>query len=196
MTTPHSRPIRRLQGTPAAGAVALAVAIGAALSPTAGAQAAEPEVRESLVAARELSARVEALLETLPLDREAFEVRANACTGRRGETRDDTYYIWVGMRGAAPGEDAARILTDLHARWRKAGWEITRFRRLPAGGIALAATEPATGDNYILDSGFKAGPGRYVVGYFNSPCYRSPSAVRFGSIRIEDRAVSPQGAPQ
>lgn len=140
--------------------------------------------KDSLQAAREFVPRVEAFLDTLPVNREKFSVRVNRCEGTEGEQRDDIYYIWVGLQGVARGNDAGKILEDAHARWQEAGWEITRHRQLPNGGVNVAATDPGTGDGYALDSGFDKGPDTYVVGFFNTPCYQSPSGeVQFGEIR-------------
>jgi hypothetical protein len=134
-------------------------------------------------AANEFLGEVEAAIGTLAIDREAFEVRANRCEGRQGETRDDLYYIWVGLRGTARGNDIAAQLETLHARWQEAGWSIDRFRKVDDGGVNLAATDPATGNHYSLDSGFEPAPAAYVVGFFNSPCYQSTEAkVDFGTI--------------
>lgn len=168
-----------------AGAVLIAgFALVACHFPGGDARTAELPVRESLEAARDFAPRVEAFLGSLPLDREAFSLRINACEGRQGEARGDIYYVWAGMRGVAPGGDAADILESVHARWQEDGWTITRYRRLPNGGVNIAATEPATGAGYSLDSGFKQDPGGYVVAYFNTACYRSPSgAVAFGDLR-------------
>ncbi|WP_149195587.1 hypothetical protein [Luteimonas suaedae] len=141
------------------------------------------ELKESQQAARDFVPEVEAFLGALPITREKFSIRVNRCDGTEGEQRDDIYHIWVGLRGVAPGNDVAAILDGLHARWRDAGWTITRYRRLDNGGVNLAATDPATGNGYTLDSGFEPAPDAYVVGFFNTPCYQSPSGkVDFGEI--------------
>ena len=138
--------------------------------------------RDSRQAAQAFVPEVEALLDALGLEREKFAVRANRCAGREGEQRDDIYTIWVGLRGLARGGDIVAALEDAHARWQDAGWEITRYRHLDDGGINLAATDPATGNQYALDAGFESPP-RYVVGTFNTPCYLDPSgSVAFGEI--------------
>ncbi|MGO1893901.1 MAG: hypothetical protein ACTH0Y_12110, partial [Luteimonas sp.] len=50
--------------------------------------------------------------------------------------------------------------------------------------VAALATEPGTGNNYMLDSGLNKGPNTYVVGMFSTPCLQSPTgAVQFGEIR-------------
>ena len=143
------------------------------------------ETKNSLQAAREIVPRVEAFLAGLPLEHEKFTVRVNRCERPEGgKDRDDVYYIWVGVRGAARDGGAAEILEDVHARWLDAGWEITRFRRLDNGGVNLAAIEPGTGNSYMLDSGLKKGPDTYVVGMFSTPCLQNPDgSVQFGEVR-------------
>ena len=140
------------------------------------------QTKSSRDAAQAFAPKVEAFLDSLPLRREKFEVRANRCAGSEGEQRDDIYTVWVGTRAVAPADDAARILDEVHDRWRDDGWQITRWRRLENGGINLGARDPE-GNDWVLDSGFEAGPGTYVVGFFNTPCMRDPSGkVDFGPI--------------
>ncbi|MGO1540827.1 MAG: hypothetical protein ACTHZI_04305 [Luteimonas sp.] len=169
-------------------AAALLLAAAAACQvPVDGVEVGAMETKNSLQAAREIAPQVEAFFSSLPLAREKFTVRVNRCEipeGAEGKERDDVYYIWVGVRGAAHNDDAGQILEDVHSRWQEAGWEITRFRRLDNGGVNLAATEPGTGNNYMLDSGLNKGPNTYVVGMFSTPCLQSPTgAVQFGEIR-------------
>lgn len=134
-------------------------------------------------AADELLPQVESALAGAAIVREKFEVRANRCEGREGETRDDLFYVWVGLRASVPGNDAAAQVAAAHARWQAAGWEITRFRTLANGGVNLAATDPATGNGYVLDSGFDPAPQGYVVGFFNTPCRQSAEGpVAFGPL--------------
>lgn len=135
-------------------------------------------------AAAEFLPQVEQVLAPLAVERESFEVRANRCEGRQGETRDDLYYIWIGLRGAAPGNDIAQQIEAAHARWEAAGWNVTRFRRLDNGGVNLTATDPA-GNTYTLDSGFDPAPDAYVVGFFSTPCYQAPEGkVDFGRLTL------------
>jgi hypothetical protein len=154
------------------------------LAACAGTDDATPmKVQTPQQAVAEFLPQVEAALAGLSIRREAFEIRANRCEGREGETRGDLYYIWIGLRGTAPGNDIARQIEAAHARWRDAGWEITRFRTLDNGGVNLAATDPATGSGYVLDSGFDPAPDAYVVGFFNTPCRQSPDGkVAFGTL--------------
>lgn len=141
------------------------------------------EIKESRQAARELLPRVEAFLDTLPINRDKLSVRVNRCDGPEGEERDDVYYIWIGIQAVARGHDAGRVINEVHASWRDDGWEVVRHRELANGGVNLAATEPETGNSYALDSGFEKGPDTYIVGFFNTPCYQSPSGdVQFGDI--------------
>lgn len=129
--------------------------------------------------------QVEGALAGMAIGRESFEMRANRCDGPEGDNRDDVYYIWVGLRGAAPGNDIAAQLVAAHARWQAQGWDITRFRKLDNGGVNLAATDPATGNTYTLDSGFQPSPAAYLVGFFNTPCYQSPEGkVDFGMLDV------------
>lgn len=145
------------------------------------------ETRDSLQAARDMVPQVEAFISGLPIAPEKFTVRVNRCEipeGAEGRDRDDVYYIWVGVRGVARDDNAGQVLEDVHGRWQESGWEITRFRRLDNGGVNLAATEPGTGNRYMLDSGLNKGPNTYVVGMFSTPCLKSPTgAVQFGEIR-------------
>lgn len=141
------------------------------------------KTKDTLEAAREFVPAAEALVDSLGIRREKFQVRANRCDGTQGEQRDDLYYIWVGLRGVAPGNDAADLLDAAHARWRDAGWTITRYRHLDSGGVNVAATDPATGNSYALDSGFDEGVQTYIVGFFNTPCYLNPNGqVDFGDL--------------
>lgn len=136
-------------------------------------------------AASEFVPQVEALIASLAITREKFAVRANRCDGTEGEQRDDLYHVWVGLQGYAPGHDIAAILDGVHARWKDAGWTITRYRHLDSGGVNVAATDPVTGNSYSLDSGFEKGPDSYVVGFFNTPCYVSPGGqVDFGDMAL------------
>ena len=134
-------------------------------------------------AAAEFLPQVERVLASLDIRRESMEVPANRCEGEGGETRDDLFYVWVGVRGLAPGDDIARQIEAAHARWQAQGWEITRFRTLDSGGVNLTATDPASGNTYTLDSGFKPAPQAYLAAFFNTPCFQSPQgAVAFGPL--------------
>lgn len=142
------------------------------------------ETHDSLQAARAFVPDIEAFLASLPINREKFSVRVNRCEGTEGEQRDDIYYIWVGVQAVARAHDAGQVLEAVHARWQAQGWDITRHRSLPNGGVNVAATDPSSGHGYALDSGFDKGPDTYIVGFFNTPCYQSPSGdVQFGEIR-------------
>jgi len=136
-------------------------------------------------AAAEFLPQVEQVLSELTIRRESMELRANRCEGERGETRDDLFYIWVGVRGLAPGNDIGDQIEAAHARWQAQGWEITRFRRLDSGGVNLTATDPASGNTYTLDSGFKPAPEAYLAAFFNTPCLQSPQGkVEFGELPL------------
>lgn len=174
----------RLRAIALNGALATIAGSAACQAPADGVQINAMKTQDSLQAAREFVPRVEAFLDTLPIDREKFSVRVNRCDGPEGEHRDDIYYIWVGLQGTARANDAGRILETVHARWAEAGWNVTRHRQLPNGGVNIAAIEADTGDTYALDSGFDKGPQTYIVGFFNTPCYQSASGdVQFGDIR-------------
>jgi len=136
-------------------------------------------------AAAEFLPQVEAVVAGLSIERESVEVRANRCEGAQGETRDDLFYIWVGLRGLAQGNDIAQQIEAAHARWQQQGWEIARFRKLDNGGVNLTATDPDSGNTYTLDSGFKPAPEAYLAAFFNTPCFRSPEGkVAFGEMHV------------
>ncbi|MDH4992355.1 hypothetical protein QEZ48_16185 [Aquamicrobium lusatiense] len=127
-----------------------------------------------------LSADIRRFVAELDAETEDFAVRINRCEGRLGEFSDQIYYVWVGWRGIAAGT-AGKQLVDLRSHWSATGWQITRDRALDNGGINLAAIEPVTGNTYSLDSGFEVEPDSYIVGYFHSPCFFSPTGpVQFG----------------
>lgn len=178
METPRERSPRRL---PIAGTLACLLFAGCA-----GAEDPDPmQTRTPHQAATEFLPQVEAVLAGLSVERESFEVRANRCEGAQGETRDDLFYIWVGLRGLAPGNDIAAQIEATHARWQAQGWEITRFRKLDSGGVNLTATDPASGNTYTLDSGFKPAPEAYLAAFFNTPCFQSPEGqVAFGPLQV------------
>lgn len=157
-------------------AIGLAMAMVAALTPMA-AQAHRAILADNAV--RSFVPSVEAFIATLPVETEAFSVRINRCTGQQGELSDLMYYVWVGWRGTV--SSAAEVLQDVHRTWGSEGWEIIRNRQLDNGGLNIAATDPATGNSYSLDSGFAAGPDTYIVGYFNTRCLEHASgAAPFG----------------
>ena len=136
-------------------------------------------------AAAEFLPQVEQAVSGLSIARESFEVRANRCEGAQGEQRDDLFYVWIGLRGRAPGNDIAQQIQAAHARWQQQGWDIGRFRTLDNGGVNLTATDPATGNTYTLDSGFKPAPEAYLAAFFNTPCFRSPEGkVAFGELHL------------
>ncbi len=143
------------------------------------------ETRTPQQAAADFLPRVEQVLSALSITRESLEVRANRCEGAQGEQRDDLFYVWVGLRGRAQANDIAPQIEAAHARWRRQGWDIGRFRKLDNGGVNLTATEPATGNTYTLDSGFKPDPDAYLAAFFNTPCFRSPEGqVAFGELHL------------
>ena len=143
------------------------------------------DTRTPQQAIAEFLPQVEQVVSHLSIARESFEVRANRCEGAQGEQRDDLFYIWVGLRGRAHGNDIARQIEAAHARWQQQGWEIGRFRTLDNGGVNLTATDPSTGNTYTLDSGFKPAPDAYLAAFFNTPCFRSPDGkVAFGELHL------------
>jgi len=62
------------------------------------------------------------------------------------------------------------MLAKLHSDWMESDWVIHRYRTMAEGGINLAARHQETQHLYALDSGFEAGPERYIVGTFSTPC--------------------------
>jgi hypothetical protein len=171
---------RRKRRLPIAGALACLLLAGCA-----GAKDTDRMLHKTpRQAANDFMPQVEQVLSGLSIRRESLEVRANRCEGQRGETREDLFYIWVGLRGLAPGRDIAAQIEAAHARWQAQGWEITRFRRLDSGGVNLTATDPASGNTYTLDSGFKPDPDAYLAAFFNTPCFQSPEGkVAFGELQ-------------
>ena len=178
METSFDRLRRRL---PFAGALAGLLCVGCA-----GAEDTETmDHKTPQQAAADFLPQVEQAVAGLSISREAFEVRANRCEGAQGETRDDLFHVWVGLRGLAPGGDIAAQIEAAHARWQGQGWDITRFRKLDNGGVNLTATDPASGNTYTLDSGFKPAPEAYLAAFFNTPCFRSPEGkVAFGELHV------------
>lgn len=145
------------------------------------------KINSPSAAAAALSNAVEDALAGLSIEREAMQTRINRCEGQQGETRDDLFYAWIGLRGTAHQGDIADQLRTMHARWMERGWTITRFRTLDNGGVNLAATDPDTGNAYVLDSGFDVAPDAAVAGFFNSPCFQSEGKVDFGEIAVASR---------
>lgn len=169
-----------MRSLPVAGALACLLFAGCA-----GAEDTDTMDRKTpQQAAADFLPQVDAVVSALSIERESLEVRANRCEGRQGETRDDLFYIWVGLRGRAPGNDIAAQIEATHARWQAQGWDVTRFRKLDNGGVNLTATDPANGNTHTLDSGFKPAPGAYLAAFFNTPCFESPEGqVAFGELR-------------
>lgn len=169
----------RIPCLPIAGALACLLVVGCA-----GAEDIDTmDSKTPQQAAADFVPQLEQAISGLSIRRESFEIRANRCQGREGETRDDLFYVWVGLRGMAPGDDIAAQIEAAHARWQALGWEIARFRRLDNGGVNLTATDPASGNTYTLDSGFKPAPEAALAAFFNTPCFRSPEgAVAFGEL--------------
>lgn len=165
--------------------VALSISILAAGACARGSDPGQTmQSKSARAAAAEFLPQVERTLAPMTLRRESFEVRANRCEGRQGETRDDLYYIWVGLRGRSPGDDIAAQIEAAHARWQAAGWNVTRFRKLDNGGVNLTATDP-DGNTYTLDSGFDPAPDAYLVGFFSTPCFQAPEGrVDFGTLAL------------
>lgn len=172
---------RGRQRLPIAGALACLLIAGCA-----GAKDTDPmQHKTPQQAAADFLPEVEQVLAGLTIQRESMEVRANRCEGQRGETADELFYIWVGLRGLAPGNDIASQIEATHARWQAQGWEITRFRHLDGGGVNLTAIDPDSGNTYTLDSGFKPAPEAYLAAFFNTPCLQSPEGkVAFGEIQL------------
>ena len=153
---------------------------------------AEIVQRDSPQAAIAFAEHVEAMIATLPVEREHFEMRINRCEGAKGEMRDDIYAVWIGMRLVAEQDNADRLLVAVLDDWRERGWAITRNRLLDNDGVNIASVDPVTGNSHSLDSGFAPHPGRYIVGYFSTACLQEPSgAAAFGPIgRNEPRPES------
>ncbi|HIV58751.1 MAG TPA: hypothetical protein H9902_12435 [Candidatus Stackebrandtia faecavium] len=128
-----------------------------------------------------------ALVDELGIEVESTQMRLRRCEGKKGELSEDVYHVWVGVRGLAPESNVDDLIEKRHGLWNDAGWDITRYRHLDSGGVNLAATDPATGYHYSLDSGFEEDPDAYLVGFFNTPCYRSPDGdVDFGTVDVPE----------
>jgi hypothetical protein len=167
-----------------AGLTGLCVAICLPVIATAG--QLDIEQRDSQQVAAALADHVEAIIATMQVERERLEIRINRCEGARGEMRDDVYAVWAGVRLVAEQDDADRVLFAVLDDWREQGWEITRNRVLDNGGVNIASVEPVAGNSHSFDSGFQPHPGRYIVGYFSSPCFRDPSgAPSFGPVEVK-----------
>ncbi|WP_313665459.1 hypothetical protein [Shinella sp.] len=144
------------------------------------AQAQSPVAPDEVVSrfAREVKGQIA----SLNIYTEDFSVRLNRCQSKFGEFADDIYTVWIGWRGFDRDGTAGARLAAIRSAWSDAGWEITRSRELENGGVNLAALEPWTGNTYILDSGFDSGPDKYIVGFFNTPCFSNPAGgTSFGA---------------
>lgn len=167
--------------------VTLVCAIGAGGLPgaqQAWAQQGGAEPRAPETALRDMRAQAGSVIAALGVTPEAHETRLNRCgPPRAGQERDDVYTVWIGIRAHLSEGGAATTLSALRDSWADAGWTLTRDRTLDNGGRNIAATDPATGAQYSLDSGFDADPDGYIVGFFNSPCFTNPAgAVAFGPV--------------
>lgn len=144
--------------------------------------------RDSRQAAIAFAGHVEAIIDTLPVEREHLEMRINRCEGAQGEMRDDIYAIWIGTRLVAEQDDAAIVLLAILEDWRERGWEITRNRLLDNGGVNIASVGLVSGYSHSFDSGFAPHIGRHIVGYFSTPCLQEPSGTAaFGPIELNER---------
>lgn len=158
-----------------------AIAVAASSAQT---KAFEPPSRSMVEAVDDFAPRIDAFVGALAIEREAFRLRANRCWGPAGDERNDIYYIWIGVRGVAPLNNAADVIEGVHAQWIDQDWDVTRYRHLDNGGVNLAARNRETGDVYMLDSGLSAGPERYVLGFFSTPCFSDPAGeVAYGDIK-------------
>lgn len=145
------------------------------------------EQRDSAEAAARFSAEIEALISAMPVERESYEVRINRCTDKQGGMEDSVYAVWIGARlVTTDSHHADDVIAEQAGRWREAGWEITRDRQLENGGANLAAVDPESGVSYVLDSGFRPDPERYVVGFFTTACFEDPSGTApFGAVDLD-----------
>lgn len=157
--------------------------VAALLLAMAGAREKSPPLRDSQEAAEAFENEIGRFLDTLPVEREKFEVRVNRCENPSGAMRDDVYAVWIGARLVVPRNDADVMLAELAASWESDGWTLVRNRSLENGGVNIAATEPRAGNTYSLDSGFAPDPRGYVVSYFSTPCFSDPSGTAaFGTV--------------
>ena len=141
------------------------------------------ERQDSRQAAAAFGEKIEAFIDSLAVERDRVDVRINRCEGSGGEMRDDIYAVWVGVQLLAENDDAGQLLAAVADNWRDRGFQVFRDRVLANGGVNIAATDPATGESYSLDSGFPPYPQRYIVGYFSTPCLEEPSgAAPFGPV--------------
>lgn len=123
------------------------------------------------------------------VDSNEWDIRIHACE-REDTAGDDealeehhVYYAWIGVNGRAPQGDVHERLHQVRAHWASLGWEIRVFDVIDNGGVYLFAVD-GEGNEYRLDSGFDADPQAAWVGFFSTPCFRSPGEVQYGAITV------------
>jgi len=146
------------------------------------ATAPEPEIIKSpQQATAEFLPKVEAALSGLALDVESYRVRLRRCAGRRAETREDLFQVWVLLhRARSHADNGAEVVDAARERWLAKGWRISYYNPREDGGPDLAARDPQ--DNvYRLRAGFEKALPSALVGTYDTRCMKSPEgAVPFG----------------
>ena len=125
--------------------------------------------------------KVKAALSGLAIDVESYRVRFRQCEGRRGETREDLFHVWVLLHHAGSHtDDGAEIVDAARERWLAKGWKISYYNVLESGGRNLAARDPQN-NVYRLESGFLKAPPFALAGTYDTRCMKSPDGpVPFG----------------
>ena len=125
--------------------------------------------------------KVKAALSGLAIDVESYAVMFRHCEGRRGEYRNDVFYVWVALHHArSHADDAAEVVDAARERWLAQGWRVSYYNVLESGGRNLAARDPHS-NIYRLEAGFERAPPSALAGTYDTRCMKSPDGpVPFG----------------
>ena len=138
-------------------------------------------VKSPQQATAEFLPKVEAALSGLALDVESYRVRLRRCAGRRAETREDLFQVWVILhRARSHTDNGAEVVDAARERWLAKGWKISYYNARENGGPNLAVRD-AQDNVYRLRAGFLRAPPSALAGTYDTRCMKSPDgAVPFG----------------